>query len=136
LSVRKYLRITLAWTALAAWLAASGVSADLLQVFAYANMAAKNAQTMAASAAVAKAMADAPCPMCKVAAAARQAAEQAPLAKQDAVKAKVKPDGDVWSVRLPGRDFGSAETFREVIVSVFCPELIHEVPVPPPKANA
>ena len=121
---------------MAAWLAASGVSADLLQVFAYVNMTAKNAQTMTASAAVAKAMADAPCPMCKAAAAARQAAEQAPLAKQDAVKAKVKPDGDVWSIRLSGPELGSAETFREVTVSVFCPELICEVPVPPPKANA
>ena len=134
--MRKFLRVTLAWTALAAWLAASGVSADLLQVFAYVNMTAKNAQTMAASAAVAKAMTDAPCAMCKAAAAARQAAEQAPLAKQDAVKAKVKPDGDVWSVRLSGPELGKAETFREVVVSVFCPELICEVPVPPPKASA
>ena len=121
---------------MAAWLAASGVSADLLQVFAYVNMTAKNAQTMAASAAVAKAMADAPCAMCKAAAAARQAAEQAPLAKQDAVKAKVKPDGDVWSVRLPARDLVRVESFREVAVSVFCPELIREVPVPPPKSLA
>ena len=119
-----------------AWLAASGLSADLLQVFAYANMAAGNARTMDAGAAVAKAMADAPCAMCKVAASARQAAEQAPLAKQDAVKAKVKPDGAVWSVRLPTRDLNRVESFREVIVSVACPELICEVPVPPPKAAA
>ena len=121
---------------MAAWLTASGVSADLLQVFAYVNMTAKNAQTMEASAAVAKAMADAPCPMCKVAAAARQAAEQAPLAKQDAVKAKVKPEGAVWSVRVPLGELAVAESFREVTVSVFCPELICEVPVPPPKVNA
>ena len=118
-----------------AWLAASGLSADLLQVFAYANMAAGNARTMDAGAAVAKAMADAPCAMCKVAAVARQASEQAPLAKQDAVKAKVKPDGAVWSVRLPTRDLNRVESFREVIVSVDCPELICEVPVPPPKAT-
>ena len=134
--VRTFLRTTLAWTALAAWLAASGVSADLLQVFAYANMAANNAKSMTASAAVAKAMEDAPCALCKAAAAARKASEQAPLAKQDVVKAKVKPDGAVWSVRLPGLDLVRVESFREVTVSVFCPELICEVPVPPPKSLA
>ena len=133
--MRKFLRVTLAWTALVAWLAASGVSADLLQVFAYANMAANNAQSMTASAAVAKALEDAPCELCKAAAAARKASEQAPLGKQEAAKSKVKPDGAVWSVRLPARDLGRAESFREVTVSVFCPELICEVPVPPPKAT-
>ncbi|MBM3868319.1 MAG: hypothetical protein FJ384_05240 [Verrucomicrobia bacterium] len=133
--MRNFFRIAGAWAALVAWLAASGLSADLLQVFAYANMAAGNARTMDAGAAVAKAMADAPCAMCKVAAAARQASEQSPLAKQDAVKAKVKPDGAVWSVRLPTRDLNRVESFREVIVSVACPEMICEVPVPPPKAT-
>jgi len=134
--VRAFLRNTLAWAALVAWLAASGVSADLLQVFAYANMAATNAKSMDGAAAVSKAMEDAPCELCKVAAAARKAAEQAPLSKQESVKAKVKPDGSLWAVRLPARDLGRVESFREVIVAVFCPELIHEVPVPPPKAAA
>ena len=133
--MRKFFRVAGAWAALVAWLAASGLSADLLQVFAYANMAADNARSMSAAAAVTKAMADAPCAMCKVAAVARQASEQAPLAKQDAVKAKVKPDGAVWSVRLPTRDLNRVESFREVIVLVACPELICEVPVPPPKAT-
>jgi hypothetical protein len=133
--VRKFFRVAGAWAALVAWLAASGLSADLLQIFAYANMAAGNARTMDAGAAVAKAMADAPCAMCNVAAVARQASEQAPLAKEDAVKAKVKPDGAVWSFRLPARDLHRVESFREVIVSVDCPELICEVPVPPPKAT-
>lgn len=91
---------------------------------------------MTATAAVAKAMEDAPCEMCKVAAAARQAAEQAPLAKQDAAKSKVKPDGAVWSLRLTGREQGPVGSFREVGVSVFCPEPIYDVPVPPPKALA
>lgn len=108
----------------------------MLQVFAYANMAAKNAGSMDASAAVAKAMKDAPCALCKVASAARKAAEEAPLAKQESAKAKVKPDGSLWSIRLPVRDLGRVEVFREVVVAVFCPELIHEVPVPPPKAVA
>ena len=126
----------MAWAALAAWTITSGVSADFLQVFAYAKMTVQNARSMSAPAALAKAMQDAPCAMCKVAASARQAAEQAPLGKQEAAKSKVKPDGDVWSVRLSGPELGSAETFREVVVSVFCPELICEVPVPPPKAAA
>jgi len=126
----------MAWAALAAWTITSGVSADFLQVFAYAKMTVQNARSMSAPAALAKAMQDAPCAMCKVAASARQAAEQAPLGKQEAAKSKVKPDGAVWSVRLPARDLGRAESFREVTVSVFCPELICEVPVPPPKAAA
>jgi len=126
----------MAWAALAAWTITSGVSADLLQVFAYAKMTVENARSMSATVALAKAMEDAPCAMCKVAASARQAAEQAPLGKQEAAKSKVKPDGAVWSVRLPARDLGRAESFREVTVSVFCPELICEVPVPPPKAAA
>jgi len=126
----------MAWAALAAWTITSGVSADFLQVFAYAKMTVQNARSMSAPAALAKAMEDAPCAMCKVAASARQAAEQAPLGKQEAAKSKVKPDGAVWSVRLPARDLGRAESFREVTVSVFCPELICEVPVPPPKAAA
>ena len=40
------------------------------------------------------------------------------------------------SFRLPARDLRRVESFREVIVSVDCPELICEVPVPPPKAAA
>ena len=126
----------MAWAALAAWTITSGVSADLLQVFAYANMAAANAKTMTASAAVAKAMEDAPCAMCKVAASARQAAEQAPLGKQEAVKSKVKPDGAVWSVRLPSAAPAASPSFVEILALVRYPELICEVPVPPPKAAA
>jgi hypothetical protein len=134
--VRKFFRATIAWAALAAWLLSSGVSADLLQVVAYANMTAQNARSMSAPAALAKAMQDAPCGMCKVAAAARQASEQSPLAKQEAVKSKVKPDGDVWSVRLPSAAPAASPSFVEILALVRCPEMIREVPVPPPKANA
>ncbi len=134
--MRNLLRSTFAWAALVAWLAASGVSADLLQVFAYVNMAAANAKTMTATQAVAQAMEDAPCELCKAAAAARRAAEQAPLSKQDVVKAKVKPDGTLWTFRLPSRDLDRVESFREMAVSAFYPEMISEVPVPPPKALA
>ncbi len=134
--MRKFFRATIAWAALAAWLLSSGVSADLLQVVAYANMTAQNARSMSAPAALAKAMQDAPCGMCKVAAAARQASEQSPLAKQEAVKSKVKPDGDVWSVRLPSAAPAASPSFVEILALVRCPEMIREVPVPPPKANA
>jgi hypothetical protein len=134
--VRKFFRATIAWAALAAWLLSSGVSADLLQVVAYANMTAQNARSMSAQAALAKAMQDAPCGMCKAAAAARQASEQSPLAKQEAVKSKVKPDGDVWSVRLPSAAPAASPSFVAILALVRCPEMIREVPVPPPKANA
>jgi hypothetical protein len=126
----------MAWAALAAWTLTSGVSADFLQVFAYAKMTVENARSMSAPAALAKAMQDAPCGMCKVAAAARQAYEQSPLAKQEAVKSKVKPDGAVWSVRLPSAAPSASPSFVEILALVHCPEMIREVPVPPPKANA
>jgi hypothetical protein len=125
----------MAWAALAAWTLTSGVSADFLQVFAYAKMTVENARSMSAPAALAKAMQDAPCGMCKVAAAARQASEQSPLAKQEAVKSKVKPDGAVWSVRLPSAAPAASSSFVEILALVRCPEMIREVPVPPPKAN-
>ena len=126
----------MAWAALAAWMLTSGVSADFLQVFAYAKMTVENARSMSAPAALAKAMQDAPCGMCKVAAAARQASEQSPLAKQEAVKSKVKPDGAVWSVRLPSAAPSASPSFVEILALVRYPEMIREVPVPPPKANA
>ena len=134
--MRNYFRVAGAWAALAAWLLSSGVSADLLQVVAYANMTVENARSMSAPAALAKAMQDAPCGMCKVAAAARQASEQSPLAKQEAVKSKVKPDGAVWSVRLPSAAPAASPSFVEILALVRYPEMIREVPVPPPKANA
>ena len=126
----------MAWAALAAWTITSGVSADFLQVFAYAKMTVENARSMSAPAALAKAMQDAPCGMCKIAVAAREASEQSPLSKQDAVKSKVKPDGDVWSVRLPSAAQAASPSFVEILALVRCPEMIREVPVPPPKANA
>ena len=105
----------MAWAALAAWTLTSGVSADFLQVFAYAKMTVENARSMSAPAALAKAIQDAPCGMCKVAAAARQASEQSPLAKQEAVKSKVKPDGAVWSVRLPSAAPAASPSFVEIL---------------------
>lgn len=125
-------RIFVAWVALAAWAAASGLSWDLLQVAAWVNMSAANARTMSAGAAVAKTMTDEACPLCKVASEGRAQSEQSPLAKQEAVKAKVKADA-----ALPLATLGFAtlsahrlEVGRErwsVITQ------LREVPVPPPK---
>jgi len=134
--VQRHFRSTLAWAALVAWLAYSGVSADLIQVFAYANMAAANARTMGATAAVAKAVQDAPCKLCKAAAAVRSASGQVPLAKQEASPVKLKPDADVWTMRLPAREPEVPDLFRPDDVASRWPDLICEVPVPPPKARA
>ena len=123
--MRQTLRNTLAWAALVAWLFASGVSADLLEVCAHADHWVKKVQVMEKD----------HCAPCELAAAARAAADHAPVAKHDAAKVKVKPDGAVWSVRLPVAAPCPSALFREVTVSVFCPELICEVPVPPPKAT-
>ena len=123
--MRQTLRNTLAWTALAAWLFASGVSADLLEVCAHANHLAKNVRVMEKD----------HCAPCELATSARAAADHAPVAKQDAAKVKVKPDGDVWSIRLPVASPCPSALFREIVVSAFCPELICEVPVPPPEAK-
>lgn len=125
-------RIFIAWVALAAWAMASGLSWDLLQVAAWVNMSTANARTMSAGAAVAKTMTDEACPLCKAASAGRAQSEQSPLAKSEAVKAKVKADAT-----LPLMSLGFAalcehrlETVAErwAVISQF-----EEVPVPPPK---
>lgn len=125
-------RILVAWAALAAWAAASGLTWDLLQVAAWVNMSAANAKTMTASAAVAKTMSDEACPLCKAAAEGRAKSEQSPLAKQDVVKAKVKADASLPLVTLgfAARFAHRLEVGRErwSVVTQF-----REVPVPPPK---
>lgn len=121
--MRLSLRNTLAWTALVAWLFASGVSADLLQACAHADHLAKNVQVDERD----------HCVPCELAAAARAATDHAPVAKHEVAKAKMKADGAVWSVRLPVCASLNEGCFRQVEVSAFYPELIHEVPVPPPK---
>jgi hypothetical protein len=114
---------------------ASGLSWDLLQVVAWVNMSATNARTMSAGAAVAKTMTDAPCPLCKVASDGRAQSEQTPLAKQEAVKAKVKVDAALPLVTLGFAALSAhrLEVGRErwsVITQ------LREVPVPPPKVLA
>ena len=128
-------RIFVAWVAIAAWAMASGLSWDLLQVVAWVNMSATNARTMSPGAAVAKTMTDAACPLCKVASDGRAHSEQTPLAKQEAVKAKVKVDAALPLVTLGFAALSAhrLEVGRErwsVITQ------LREVPVPPPKVLA
>ena len=123
--MRKFLQVTLAWVALVAWLVASGVSADLLQVFAYADHVAKGVAVTAKD----------HCGPCLAVDAARDASDHAAPVKHEVAKIKVKADGTVWSVRLPFVALTAAKTFREVVISADCPELICEVPVPPPEAS-
>lgn len=121
-----------AWLALVAWLAASGLSWDLLQVVAWTKMSVENAAHRSVGAAVKKALADAPCAMCKVAQDGRKQSEQQPLAKDDAVKAKAKADGTIDVLTLIGAlDFQGREHARptdEVGLT-----RASEVPVPPPR---
>ena len=128
-------RIFVAWVAIAAWAMASGLSWDLLQVVAWVNMSATNARTMSPGAAIAKTMTDAACPLCKVASDGRAQSEQTPLAKQEAVKAKMKVDAALPLVTLGFAALSAhrLEVGRErwsVITQ------LREVPVPPPKVRA
>jgi hypothetical protein len=126
------LRILVAWAAIAAWAAASGLTWDLLQVAAWVNMSADNARTMSAGAAVAKTMTDESCPLCRAAAEGRAQSEQSPLTKQDPVKAKEKSDASLpWvAVRIDDR-VGWRLAPDESRAAL--PSLAREVPVPPPK---
>lgn len=127
------LRIFVAWAAIAAWLAASGLTWDLLQVAAWVNMSAANARTMTVGAAVAKTLADEACPMCKAAAAGRAQSEQSPLAPQDAVKAKLKADAAL-PVLVADVSLLVSARLRFASDEWSLVTRCREVPVPPPKA--
>jgi len=117
-----------------AWLAASGLSWDLLQVVAWTKMSVENAGQRSVGAAVTKALADAPCAMCKVAQDGRKQSEQQPLAKEGSVKAKAKADSSVDVLVVIGSyDFQGREHARptdEVGMS-----RASVVPVPPPRVR-
>lgn len=116
-----------------AWLAASGLSWDLLQVVAWTKMSVDNASQLSAAAAVSKTLEDAPCPLCKAAQEGRKNSEPAPSAKDELAKAKAKADPVAGEIHLlaakvfSGRDF--ALPVGEGSVS-----RVAEVPVPPPRA--
>ncbi|PAZ03988.1 MAG: hypothetical protein CAK86_06415 [Opitutia bacterium AMD-G1] len=123
-----------AWLALVAWLTASGLSWDLLQVVAWTKMSVDNASQLTASAAVSKTLVDAPCALCKVAQDGRKNSEQAPLAKDDNAKVKAKADPASGEIRLLAAKFFSGRDYMrpadEVSVS-----RVAEVPVPPPRVR-
>jgi hypothetical protein len=122
----------IAWLALVAWLAASGLSWDLLQVVAWTKMSVENVAQRSIGAAVTKALADAPCAMCKVAQDGRKQSEQQPLAKEDAVKAKAKADSSVDVLAVIGaHDFQGREHARPTDEVGLI--RASEVPVPPPR---
>lgn len=124
-SVRNLLRITLAWAALVAWLVASGVTADVLEAVACADHAASGVSWTAKD----------DCGACHAAHVAREASRHSSPVKHEVAKAKPKADGAVWTVSLPIGELHVVRSFREVSVIGSCPELICEVPVPPPEAT-
>ena len=121
-----------AWLALVAWLAASGLSWDLLQVAAWTKMSVDNVAGRSVGAAVSKALADAPCPMCKAAQEGRRKSEQAPLAKDDVAKAKAKADPVAGELTLLSADFIEGSVFARP-AEEFVVTRSEEVPVPPPR---
>ncbi len=127
------LRIFVAWAAIAAWSAASGLSWDLLQVAAWVNMSAANARTMTATAAVAKTMTDEACPLCKAAAEGRAKSERSPLAQQDTAKAKLKAEA-AMPLRVGGASLLVSTRLGFASEDWSFVTRTREVPVPPPKA--
>jgi hypothetical protein len=131
--VLRRFRQPFAWLALVAWLAASGLTWDLLQVVAWTKMSVDNAAGLTASAAVSKALEDAPCALCKVAQEGRKNAEEAPLAKDEIAKVKAKADSVASEVSLiAGKHFSGRDYARPMDEASFA--RVSEVPVPPPRA--
>ena len=127
---RKFHR-PLAWLTLFAWLSASGLSWDALQVFAWAKMSVDNARDASVVAAVGKTLADAPCPLCRAAQEGRKQSEQSPPAGQDLAKAKVKTPQALRELGLVAASIEApAHGHPADEVAVARPA---EVPVPPPR---
>ena len=121
-----------AWLALVAWLAASGLSWDLLQVVAWTKMSVDNATQLTAAAAVSKTLEDAPCALCKVAQEGRKNSEQAPLTKDEAVKVKAKADPVAGEIHLLAAKLFSGSDFARPADEISVTRM-GEVPVPPPR---
>ena len=132
--MRRRFRQPFAWLALVAWLAASGLSWDLLQVLAWTKMSVDNASQLTAAAAISKTLEDAPCSLCKVAQDGRKNSEQAPLAKDESAKVKAKADpasGEIHLLAVKfflGRDYARPADEESVL-------RVAEVPVPPPRVR-
>ena len=122
----------MAWAALAAWLASSGLSWDLLQVVAWANMSRVNAVSLSTDQAICKALKDKPCPLCMASQKGRESSDQSPVSKSETLKVKAKYDcATDDGVRLPLPYLISAQY---LLGSEIKPQqLSRDVPVPPPK---
>ena len=121
------------WGVLAAWLASSGLTWDLLQVVAWVNMSRVNATTLTTSEAINKTLKDKPCSLCKVVQKARSASEQVPLDKGDILKAKIKYDFnfDEGTYLILPKEYGF---ISQRDPRVYFSQRAEEVPLPPPKA--
>lgn len=128
------LRSLFAWLALVAWLAASGLSWDLLQVVAWTKMSVDNAAQLTAAAAVSKTLEDAPCALCVAAQEGRKNSEQAPLAKDEIVKVKAKADPVAGEAGLLAANLFSGREHAWPTDEVGVARG-GEVPVPPPRAH-
>ncbi len=114
-----------------AWLSASGLSWDALQVFAWAKMSVDNSRDVSMIQAVGKTMADAPCPLCRVAQEGRKQTEQTPLAGRELLKAKAKCPTTLWGDGFSALGVAAFPFARPTDVGAV--SLPSEVPVPPPR---
>lgn len=130
--MRRRFRQPFAWLALVAWLAASGLSWDLLQVVAWTKMSVDNASQLTVSAAVSKTLEDTPCTLCKVAQDGRKNSEQAPLAKEDNAKVKAKADPASGGIHFLAATLFSGRDFARPSNQVGATR-VAKVPVPPPR---
>ena len=119
-----------------AWLGASGLSWDLLQVVAWVKMSAENARSMDVAAAVSKTLKDEPCSLCCTVKAGRESSGQsAPAGQTEQSKSKEKVQGALWTA---GESLSPRHEFADLVpISVRSHEgPLLEVPVPPPKSAA
>jgi len=123
----------LAWAALVAWLSASGLSWDLLQLTAYVNMSATNARTMDGASAFAKTLEDAPCPLCMAAREGREKSDPSPAQKDELSKVKTKAETTAELTLIGASELSGDLRFSRPSGEVAV-KLSQEVPVPPPRA--
>ncbi len=123
----------LAWAALIAWLSASGLTWDLLQLTAYVNMSATNAKTMDGAAALAKTLEDAPCPLCRAAREGREKSDPSPAQKDELSKVKTKAETTAELMLVGSSEISGGRRFS-LPSEETATKLWQEVPVPPPRA--
>ena len=131
--MRGWIKHCTAWAALVAWLSASGLSWDLLQLTAYVNMSAANARTMDGMAALAKTLEDAPCPLCQAAREGRAKSDQSPTQKDELAKVKTKADSSAVLAMVSPTELAGGRPFA-LPVDESSAARSQEVPVPPPRA--